>query len=468
MNKVSKLVLCLLLAAMLVFSGCALNEESETVVGEGTTIADGSTVLAKVGDHEILLQDYEALYNAYVSMYAMYGYDVESDAAMKAEIQYAALDSLIQEQVIIYQTEQNGFTELTAEQQAELDTEIETTLADMDEYFRSQAETEKETDPDLDVDARVIELIEDEAEYYYPGQNLTAEAYSEKIAQSVRDSYCTNLMQQKVFSEVTVDDAAVEEWYRDTAETLAEEYALDPTYYKEDQENFELYGGDPIPYAPEGYSRIMHILIAPETEMSEDYSTKTTELAAYVLQYGELAIAQANGEDHSELLGEILTAYNTLKGELEQMETDYYADSKTAVEAAYARLESGEDFAAVMAECTMDSYFTDYAAIAEKGKLIYEGDPEWSESIHEQFAQLEPGQYSAIFRDEDGYHIIYYAADVASGNVALDEIREAISSMLLYEKQNDEWSSCVAAWLQDGSVVIESETLAELGISYGA
>ena len=40
--------------------------------------------------------------------------------------------------------------------------------------------------------------------------------------------------------------------------------------------------------------------------------------------------------------------------------------------------------------------------------------------------------------------------------------------MLLHEKQNDEWNSCVSAWMQDESVVIESETLAELGISYGA
>jgi len=467
MNKASKLVLCLLLAAILVFSGCALNEEGETVNGEGTTVADGSTVLARVGDHEILLQDYEALYNAYVSMYAMYGYDVESDAAMKAELQYATLDSLIQEQVIIYQTEQNGFTELTAEQQAELDAEIERTLADMDEYFRSQAENEKETDPELDVEARIIELIEDEAEYYYPGQNLSAEAYSEKLAESVRNTYCTNLMQQHVFSQVSVDDAAVEAWYRDTAETLAAEYALDPTYYKEDQENFELYGGDPIPYAPEGYSRIMHILIAPEEEMSEDYSTKSTELAAYVLQYGELAIAEANGADYSEKLAEILTAYNTLKAELDQMHTDYYADAKAAVEAAYARLENGEDFAAVMAECTMDYYFTDYEPLAAKGRLIYEGDSEWSESIHEQFALLEPGQYSEIFQDEDGYHIIYYVADEVSGNVPLEEISEAIHAMLLYEKQNDEWNSCLEAWLQDKSVVLESETLSELGISYG-
>lgn len=465
MNKASKLILCLLLAAMLAFSaGCALNTDGDGT--DGSVIADGTTVLAKVGDHEILYQEFEALYNAYVSMYAMYGYDIESDESMKAEIQSVSLASLIQEQVMIYQAEQNGFTQLTDEQQAELDAQIEETLNDMDEYFRAQAENEAETDEDLDVEARIVELIEEEAEYYYPNQNLSADEYSEKIAESVRTSYCTALLQDHVYAQVSVEDAEVEEWYQDALATAKEEYAADASYYFEDQENYELYGGDPVTYAPEGYSRIMHILIAPEGAMSEDYSTKSDELEALVAEYGQLGIEQANGASNSARLAEIVTEYNALKAELLQMETDYYADAKAAVEAAYARLESGEAFADVMKECTQDSYFVNYSTLCEKGRLIASGDGEWSDLIHEQFSALAPGQYSAVFSDEEGYHIIYYVADEASGEIELSALKDDISAMLLSEKQSSEWNSCITEWMQDKSVSVESDTLGELGISY--
>ena len=88
--------------------------------------------------------------------------------------------------------------------------------------------------------------------------------------------------------------------------------------------------------------------------------------------------------------------------------------------------------------------------------------------IHEQFAALAPGQYSAVFQDEEGFHIIYYVGDEPSGEIALPELSEDISTMLLYEKQNSEWSACVEEWMKDKSVTIESATLEDLGISYTA
>lgn len=439
-------------------AGCALNNS-------GTV--DMNQVIAKVGSHEITYGEFNALYESYVAAYTSYGYDITSDPSAIGYLQTSILNSLVQEKVLIYQAEEQGFTKLSEEQQAELDERIQTQLDAVDEYYRTtvEAEAAEATEEDFDVEARIKELIKEEADYYYPDKNYSAQDYLDLLAQNAEDAYYTELLKDSVTSPITVSDDDVSAWYNEYVETLKTEYADDKTLYMDDMEEFEANSGQPVVYAPAGYSRIMDILIAPEEEPSEEYTANLTELDTLKAECGELYIEQANGTDNSARIAEVVTEYNTLKAETDLMETERYADSKTKIDEAYGKLQSGTAFADVMTEYTQDTYFTTVEAYKQKGMLISESDDAWSEAIHEQFKNLTVGQYSEAFKDDDGYHIICYVSDVAQGATPLDQVKTAIHDYLLTQKQDEEWSACIEEWSADGSVVIDYARLEKLGIS---
>ncbi|MEL7608197.1 MAG: SurA N-terminal domain-containing protein [Bacillota bacterium] len=439
-------------------AGCALNDS-------GT--ANTNQVIAKVGSHEITYGEFKQLYDYYAQMYASYGMDVSSDPTMASSLQSGILNSLVQDKVLIYQAEKQGFTKLSAEQQAELDERIKTQLDSINEYYRSAAEAEaaESTEEDFDVEARAKEMIKEDADSYYPGKNYTAEQYLDLMTQDVKDAYYTELLKDSVTAPLTVSDDEVTKWYNEYAETLKSEYTEDATLYMDDMEEFEANNGQPVVYAPAGYSRIMDILIAPEDEPSEEYTANITELDTLKAECGELYIEQANGTDNSARIAEIVAEYNKLKAETDQMETDRFKDVKAKIDEAYGKLQSGTAFADVMAEYTQNTSFTAVDAYKQKGMLIGESDDAWSEALHEQFKSLAVGQYSQAFKDDDGYHIIYRVSDVAQGATPVDEVKTAIHDFLLAQKQDEEWNACIQEWSADGSVIIDYNRLSKLGIS---
>ena len=440
-------------------AGCALNNSANTT--------DMNQVIAKVGSHEITYGEFNALYESYLSAYTSYGYDIASDPSAVSYLQTSILNSLVQEKVLLYQAEKQGFTKLNDEQQAELDKSVQTQLDSVNEYYRSTAEAEaaEATEENFDVDARIKEMIKEEADYYYPDKNYTAEQYLDLLAQKAKETYYTDLLKESVTSTITVSDDDVTKWYNENVETLKSEYAEDATLYMDDMDEFEANAGQPVVYAPAGYSRIMDILIAPEEEPSEEYTSNVTELDTLKAECGELYIEQANGTDNSARIAEIIAQYNELKAKTDQMETERFADSKTKIDEAYSKLQSGTAFADVMAEYTQNVSFTTTDAYKQKGMLISSSDDTWSDAIHDQFKNLPVGQYSQVFKDDDGYHIIYHVSDVTEGATPLDQVKTAIHDFLLTQKQDEEWNACIKEWSADGSVVIDSSRLEKLGIS---
>lgn len=463
MSKFIKAGVSLILAAgmLLAFAGCSLKDEAS-----GDKFADDE-VVAKVGDEEITLGEFREIFDYYLGYYQSYGYDPTTSQDGLEAFQDDIMNTLLREKVVPYQAKKLLGDKLTDEQQAELDGMIEDELKSWDDYFREQAQSEYEADNSVDVEARVKELYEEEAAYAGTDYN----GLLDMIRESVANTYYTTLLEDHVFAELAVTDEEAQEWYNGDLAADTESYAEDPGLYFDETAEFEVYGGTPITYAPGGYGRIMHILTAPDTDLGEEYTSKTIEMDVLLSEYGKLAMESAYTKDsaspvdNSARLGEIMTRYYTLKDEADALWNEHYAESKSKIEEAYSKLEGGADFAAVMKEYTQDTDFTQYEVYSEKGKLISSEHENsyWSEAVINAYKALTPGSYSPIFKDEEGYHIIYFVAEEPKGAISFENVKDDIVNMLLSDKQAMEWETLMAEWTADESVTVYKEKIREIG-----
>ena len=100
-----------------------------------------------------------------------------------------------------------------------------------------------------------------------------------------------------------------------------------------------------------------------------------------------------------------------------------------------------------MADVTENTDFTEIDAYAD-GMLIsnsYTSSSDWSSAVKDAFAKLSLGQYSQVFEDTNGLHIIYYVSDEKAGSKTLDEVHDAIAATLTADNSVDEIGNMISA-----------------------
>ena len=474
-----KKYLSLLLAAIMMlglFAGCSLSDEgtedpqaSPEATQAVVTAEDSEPVVTVGGETVLTWGQYQSVFNTNADYYYQStGTDVTSSEEMLTQFQDLIVDYLTEDSIISYQAKQQGFAELTADQQAELQSKIDTELQSIDEYYRSIAQEEAAADSTVDVEARIKELVAEEA-VYYTGETMDYDAYIEWLKNRITSEYLGGLLKEKALSTVTVDDTAIADWYTTNSSTQETTYTDDPASYKDAQESYELYGGEPVVYVPVNYSRVMDILVAPTGTINEEYDTKISQMDDLQAEYGTLSFEDAiSGKNaNAARLSEILTEYAALKAETDAMYDEYMAEAKATIDAAYAELEGGASFADVMMKYTTNVNFTDNEIFQQKGMLINplenSSTSGWSSEVISAFMGLTAGKYSGVFSDDDGYHIIYYVGDEMPGLRPIGEVTEGIKTVLLDEKKETEWDTLVEAWKVDSSVVMNEELVRAAG-----
>ena len=473
MKKLLPILLALLLM-LTVFSGCSLTEPTQGYVGTGSDAApsanlDMNAVVAKVGDNEITLSEFKSIYDNYSAMLSGYGYDVTSDPAALEQFQDDIIDMLVNKELISVKAAELGVKNLSAEQQSELNKRIETELDSMHEYFRGLAENEAAQDTTVDIESRIISLIEEEAAYY-TGQSMSYDEYIQYTKNAVSDAYYEELLKNIVCADVNVTEDKITERYNELLQADTTNYNEDPAAYKADKQTQEEGGDILILYTPEGYSRVMDILAAPEGEIPARYTEIETELASIKNDYSTLALenAYSSSNSNAEKIKELEEKYKTLKAEADELIKANLQSAKAKIEEAYAKLESGASFTDVLAQYTENTDFTEIEVYKTSGKLIStlydsESDDDWSNEVKEQFGKLSIGGYSEVFLDDDGYHIISYVKDEPSGNAELSAVKDSISEMLLDELKTEEWNSILETWRNDGTVTLFTDVFRAIG-----
>ena len=471
-----KKYLALFLAALMLLSlaaGCALTggdtqtDKPETspvpaMTDGGDSDLDLAAAVAEIGDETITLGDVKETFDSYVEYFSAYGYNLSSDPETLAMLLDDVVNSLVEAKLIAAKAKEMGYDKFDELQQAELDERIETELSELDAYYRSQAESEAESDATIDVDARTMELILEEAAYNLNNDNATYEDYTEFLSKNVTDAYMQELLQNDQLKDVALTDEQIQAEYDSLVEEQMTYYAESPEAYKYDEESYEMTGDAPVAFAPGGYSRILHIFCAYEGELPEDYEANEADMELIKEEYGALAFAAALDASNADAakMQELVAQYKELQAANEELYEAYVSAAREKANGIYGELQNGADFATLVKEKSSPDDYSDYPAFAEKGILIakeYACDNDWSDIVKEQFGKLSIGQYSEAFADEDGYHIIFYLADEPAGTVELAGIEEGIRAYLLEDIRSEEWTALVDEWMNDGTVTLHED-----------
>lgn len=436
------------------------------------------TVVASIGDRTVTYALYKAAFESYADYAKQMGFDPYSSKDDLKGFQDLVINALVADMVTLYHAEQDGFT-LSDDAVEAVKKQADTELKDIHDEYWALAKTANENDPSKSIEEHFDELIGEMAEFY-TGHVMTFDEYSEDYTKELMNSRLIEDYKDHVCSEFTVTDAQISEWYTKQYESDEALYSENPGQFKADAEYFAMHGGSyadayPPTYVPEGYSRIMDIVVYPSGTLGDEYKTKTKRLDEITDECSTLLFNDAlNGDNaNSARIAELIAEYRTLKAEVDGMYDSYIESARTKLEAAQTELDNGTPFAEVMRKYTENaSVIGDDSNPAceeflTKGQYISTGlscPNDWSATVKEIYSIIPEGTYSEIFTDTDGsLHVIYHGEKVKPGAVELDSIFESIRFIVRSENSDSDWSELLDAWMDDKDVHIDMDIVHSIG-----
>ena len=423
-----KALLALMMAAILLLSGCALIKKDQAVDDATEIIRMGDQVITK---KEVLAQAEQELYDQY-SMYSMfnYSYDVTDPANIQAA-KDAAVDTLKTSLALTAKAKELGLDQLSDE---ELESVKTTAQANLDSVIASaKAYVEGGSEMDETALAEAAAKMAEDAGY-------TLDAY---IAQGTTDAISAKLKEYAV-KDVAVTDEEIQAEYDSRVESHKSTYSESAgTWASAANNNSTLY------YTPAGVRRVKQILIKfkdedktaiddAKTKLNDANTAVTTAQAKVDAAQGTVDTEGISDEDKAKA-EETLSA---AKQELEDADKALLAANQAVTEAtdkAFANIdekadavlaqlaEEGADWQKIMDENNEDEGMKDN----EKGYAVATGMTNFDAAFVDAAMALEKiGDISPKTKGSYGYYIIRYESDEAEGPVALDAVKETLSSSL--------------------------------------
>ena len=457
-------LLCVMLALVLLLSGCALVQKDEAV--------DNATEILRLGDKVITKEMVKAqtesqLYNMY-SAYSMIGYSYDvTDPENIAKAQDAAIEAYEKDLALTAKAAELGLDKLTDEETEEAKTAGQENFdSDIEFYIKNyMTDTEGVDEETLKTKAR---------------EELEAMGYSV-------DDYITSATKKKVdaklkeyaIKDVTVTDEEIQEDFDAKVESDKTTYAENPGSWAVAANN-----GTTLYYTPAGVRRVKQILtkfteedqkaIDEANQQMSDANTARSTAQAKIdaanstldeLKEGDSdeiksarEAAEATLAEAQKELDEADNALMTATEALTAAQDKAFADIDEKVDAILASLDAeGADWNAIMEANNEDPGMKDN----EKGYAVATGMSNFDPAFVEAAMALEKiGDHSGKVKGTQyGYYIIRYESDEAEGPIALDDVKESITSALLSQKQEDTYDETVAKWVEEAGIKVDLNAL---------
>ena len=466
--------------------------EEEAAQKTDETASADDQVVATVNGTRLYMSELQEAYNYYTGQ----GYDVTYSQI---------LDIIIQTQLLKEVIAEGGFNQFTDEEKAGFQAEAATSWENAIQNYVTNYLTEDTEE------ARA--QLRTQAEQYFNSMGYSQDT----LAQSLSEQEAQNRYLASLASADSVTREEVQAYLENVAASEKAEINGQVDMY----ELYQMYMGHEFMYTPEGYRRVLHILMRLDDKVMTAYQTATAaleEITPKAIEEGEEAAEDVNEpqetaeaeeqgpvqeaaetqapattqEPEADPLEEIRTALDdmlidgneAMKAEydkavalLEQMKAnnaaDYAADMKKALDAiAIAslqktvdeienRLDSGEEFAAVAKEYNEDPGL-DYT----EGYLVHPESIMWDPAFRDAAFSEEmakPGDHSKPVMGSYGVHILYYMADVPGGTAELtDELYAELAETLLEDKRYDIAEKAITEKEATAEIVKETAVIAEL------
>ncbi|HRX57662.1 MAG TPA: peptidyl-prolyl cis-trans isomerase [Eubacteriales bacterium] len=470
MNKFHwKRLLCVLLALSLVLgaAACSLNDDEEATASDAETAytdEELDQVAVQIGDYTITKGDIVDQYDYMVQLYSYYGMSTPTEDSEIESMQDSVISTLVSDKIQLYEADLMGIT-LTDEELADVEAQVEEEMQYYIDSFRADAEDEGAEDPD----ARALEIFQEQLDA--AEMDMDVDGFREYIREEYMNDALKTALEAKVTADVTATDDEIQDYYDENLASQMESYTSTPTDYLSDAESFQMDGGSPVLYTPEGYVRIRSISITPEEDISDDYTTLKSDLDALAAEYGEAALDAlaakyiAQGADPAtttlnvtadEIEGgaEIISEYVEKKAQADELYEEYIKDARAKAEEAYAALEGGASFTDVLSEYGEDDLYTTYPSFVESGLLMYMAgdDSTWDEQLVKAAGLLKAGEYSAIIQIDDVFYILQLVGDETAGAKELSDVYDDIKAVIISQNADTLWNETLDAWENDTSI----------------
>lgn len=403
-------------ALLLLLSTCFA--VTTTALAEQATDDPSTVIVAKVGEVEITLEEYNSM-REYLA--ATYGFD-SSDSAYASlldSLKDGIIETLIMKEVQVQKAHELGYYEFTEEEIETIEQDVDDNLAMLDSYYREEIEAEN---PDL-TEEEIDQQVSDAIDEYLASQNTDREG----MLQSAKDYLAYSKMYDDCLKDVTVSEEEIKAKYDELVESDKTTYEENPSYF----ESAALNESTTIYYSPEGARRVKHILIKiPDETLSEIQTLEKSD----------------NEEDLQKA---------------EELYDEAMAEIKPAAQAVLDSLEKdGSNFDEVMNEKSEDTGLSSapdgYVVVPENSSYVAEFVEEAMslEKVGDISTELVPTSY--------GYHILRLEEILPSGATSYEEVKDTVAQVALEEKQIDEYTKICEEWKETLNVETYPEVVPNL------
>ena len=454
-----KALLALMMAAILLLSGCALIQKDQAVDNATEILRLGDQVMTK--DKVLKAVQENAVMQAYYYK-SIYQYDIDvTDKDFLASIQEDTIKSLKKSMALTAKAKELGLDQLTDEENETAKTNAQQTYDSNVEYIKNNELTDVEN-MDEETLAKAIEekLVE---------RNATMEECLEGAKNTIID----NKLYDYIIKDVTVTDDEIQAEYDSKVESNKETYAENAGSWASAANS----GYTTLYYTPAGVRRVKQILIKfteddqtaisdANTQLSNANTARTTaqnkvDAAQKVLDTEGITDevktqAEADLAAAKQELDEADKALLAANQAVTDATDKAFANIDEKADAVVAKLAEGGDWQKLTDEYNEDTGMKDN----EKGYAVAAGMSGFDAAFVDAAMALEKiGDVSPKTKGQYGYYIIRYESDEAEGPVALETLKETISSSLLNTKQNDTYKATLAQWVEEAGIKVDMNAL---------
>ena len=347
-------------------------------------------------------------------IFAGYNADEVADSVLQT-----VMSSMVSEKIIAKKATELGLDQLSEEDERQIDAEAEKIYNDQLNYYTAFVAQEGMTQEEIKRAA---------ADYMQREVSVTKDS----IAASLRETWPTQKFYDYTVKDVAVTDEEVETHYQEVLARQKSTFAEYPEEYEYTHNE-----GETILYNPEGYRAVRDLLIAFDS--AED-SNKASELIS--------RIEELNPDTDAEQIKALEEELNPL-----------YEALEARAQEVMDKLRDGASFMDLM-----DEYGSDEAMKSDplrtEGYYLSENSFLFSNEFVEGCLLLEkPGDVSSPLRSFAGIHLAQYVGDVAPGEVALEDVYDAIKAETLENKCDQYYENQKNALLDAANVRYYPERL---------
>ena len=452
-----KALLALMMAAILLLSGCALIQKDQAVDNATEIIRMGDKVYTKIQVKAAAQQELINRANTYSML--NYAYDM-TDPANIAEAQEAAVKALKEDLTLTAKAAELGFDQLT-------DADLEAVKAKAQESYDNMVNTAKqyvEGKDEMDEAALTEAAVKMAEDAGYTMENLTESATKDAVSAKLKEY---------AVKDVAVTDEEIQAEYDSKVESNKETYAENAASWAAAANN----GYTTLYYTPAGVRRVKQILVKfteedqtaikdANTKLSDANTARTAaqdkvDAAQKVLDTEgitdeEKTKAEADLTAAKQELDEADKALLAANQAVTDATDKAFANIDEKADAVVAKLAEGGDWQKLTDEYNEDTGMKDN----EKGYAVAAGMSGFDAAFVDAAMALEKiGDVSPKTKGQYGYYIIRYESDEAEGPVALETLKETISSSLLNTKQNDTYKATLAQWVEEAGIKVDMNAL---------